>query len=281
MARNRLEAEGIRAFVDDANTVGWLWHLGTALKGIKVLVPEADVPRAVEILEGGAELPEEELGEEWWECSKCGTRIDGGFQICWSCGTSIDGIENPNFRPDDAPPVTRPADRVRRKRAPGPLTALIVGFCIPAALLNATVGIGVFVAGGFFPVSASLLLLLAAAEMLLVVGLFQSWYYRPPSEPVEPADGAADATVEEMPAPDDAAIAVIARRACLAAIFGMAFLPPLLNFYSIWLIMKYELYRDDVGRQYRGLISLAILINVVVCVVALLLLLLAGGLRGR
>jgi transposase len=38
IVRNRLEAAGVQAFLGDEQTVGWLWHLGTALHGVKVLV---------------------------------------------------------------------------------------------------------------------------------------------------------------------------------------------------------------------------------------------------
>jgi hypothetical protein len=38
-----------------------------------------------------------------WTCSRCGERVEDGFEVCWSCGTSIDGITDPNFL-DDRPP---------------------------------------------------------------------------------------------------------------------------------------------------------------------------------
>jgi hypothetical protein len=50
LARNRLEEEGISALLVDAETVGTLWYVGTALGGVKVQVEEADAPRARAIL---------------------------------------------------------------------------------------------------------------------------------------------------------------------------------------------------------------------------------------
>ena len=40
MAKNRLEAEGIRIFLADAETVGMVWHLTSAFGGIKLQVTD-------------------------------------------------------------------------------------------------------------------------------------------------------------------------------------------------------------------------------------------------
>jgi len=32
-----------------------------------------------------------------WTCTKCGTKVDPSFEVCWSCGTSQDGTEDPSF----------------------------------------------------------------------------------------------------------------------------------------------------------------------------------------
>jgi hypothetical protein len=37
-----------------------------------------------------------------WTCTKCGTKVDPSFEICWQCGTSSDGVEDPTFVPADA-----------------------------------------------------------------------------------------------------------------------------------------------------------------------------------
>ena len=49
-ARLRLEAEGIPAFLSDAEVVDMNWFLGNALGWIKVLVPAAEAERAATIL---------------------------------------------------------------------------------------------------------------------------------------------------------------------------------------------------------------------------------------
>ena len=63
MVRNQLEAEGIRAFLSDAETVGMVWYIGNAVGGIKVQVAESDVERAFEIFDTHEPVP---ITEEDW-----------------------------------------------------------------------------------------------------------------------------------------------------------------------------------------------------------------------
>ncbi len=32
-----------------------------------------------------------------WTCPQCGSKVDPGFDVCWSCGTSRDGTKDPGF----------------------------------------------------------------------------------------------------------------------------------------------------------------------------------------
>jgi hypothetical protein len=66
ISRDRLDAEGIRAVLADAATVGMAWHLTTALGGIKLQVMTADANRAISILETGNAAPISE-GQSWPE----------------------------------------------------------------------------------------------------------------------------------------------------------------------------------------------------------------------
>ena len=36
-----------------------------------------------------------------WKCLKCARTIEDNFNLCWFCGTSRDGIEDPDFRPEE------------------------------------------------------------------------------------------------------------------------------------------------------------------------------------
>ncbi len=45
-----------------------------------------------------------------WNCPKCGSTVDSGFDVCWACGTSVDGVEDPTFRPaEDYDPIETPS----------------------------------------------------------------------------------------------------------------------------------------------------------------------------
>lgn len=33
-----------------------------------------------------------------WNCPKCRSEVDAGFEVCWSCGTAQDGREDPTFK---------------------------------------------------------------------------------------------------------------------------------------------------------------------------------------
>src|SRR5262245_29513660 len=47
-----------------------------------------------------------------WICSKCRTRVDDGFEVCWRCGTTIDGVEDPSFCfEDESSDPTHPRSR--------------------------------------------------------------------------------------------------------------------------------------------------------------------------
>ena len=183
IARNRLEAAGIEAFLGDDQTVGWLWHLGTALHGVKLLVAEPDLSRAAEILEG---IEEPEFADEPlrpWPCPKCAVEVDGEMDVCWACGTTAEGIEDPDFQSADAPATAPPVEQTEPQGPPGPGLALLVVLVVPAVVTNILAGIGVFTYIPTDPLWASLsLLLLVACELLVVIRIFHWFYYQPPSQ---------------------------------------------------------------------------------------------------
>ena len=277
MARNRLEASGVRAFLADEYTVGWLWHLGTGLHGVKVLVAESDLPRALEILEDFRQTGVQGEPPPAWSCPKCSAEVDGEMEICWACGTTAEGVEDADFQNAEAAVTPTPTKQVGPKRPPGVWLALLIAFCIPMFVFNVLVGIDFFVSQAVYPISGGPLVLVLAGDVLLVVGLFQSFYYQPPGLP----DVEAPAVEQEEREPAVLDADAMVRRACLAAVLGMVFCPLLLNIYSIWLILRYELYRPAVHRKPVFLVYTAIVINAVVLVVSLLLFLAAGGFAWR
>lgn len=52
VAQGRLSSEGIQVFVCDEHTHAINWHMGAAFGGIRLQVPERQVVRAMEILDG-------------------------------------------------------------------------------------------------------------------------------------------------------------------------------------------------------------------------------------
>jgi hypothetical protein len=70
MARDQLEAEGVKAVLADAEAVGMAWYLTSAFGGVKLQVMDVDVDRAISILGGDdvmpigdGESPPDEIGE--------------------------------------------------------------------------------------------------------------------------------------------------------------------------------------------------------------------------
>jgi len=71
-SKTRLESEGIECFINDEFTVNMNWLFSNAIGGVKLLVKESDVGRAVEILQqepaiGGVV----EIGSDEPHCPEC------------------------------------------------------------------------------------------------------------------------------------------------------------------------------------------------------------------
>ena len=97
-----LAAEGVEAFVGDANMVTTDWLLGNALGGVKLEVAEADVPAAMAILAANESLtkPSADRPDDDGvpRCLKCGAVMPGEATACPACGWSyLDGA-----KPEDA-----------------------------------------------------------------------------------------------------------------------------------------------------------------------------------
>jgi hypothetical protein len=63
IARGFLEAEGIESEIADEHVVGVHWLYSNAIGGVKLLVPETDVARALELLGRRSEVSPEESVE--------------------------------------------------------------------------------------------------------------------------------------------------------------------------------------------------------------------------
>ncbi|MGM0952606.1 MAG: DUF2007 domain-containing protein [Pseudomonadota bacterium] len=82
IARSRLDAEGIPAFVADEHTINMQWMYSNALGGVRLQVPEPYVEAAIEVL---AEDREQDLtgqeGSEAEVCQYCGSSATEFHQI--------------------------------------------------------------------------------------------------------------------------------------------------------------------------------------------------------
>ena len=147
MARNVLAEAGIRAEATEmANASIW----GGMMGGAKVLVDEADLERAGQLLDEAFGEPldsDDELanvhdeseidnagaggfadnladrspvdGEPAWACSVCGTRVAEDDVRCWSCGATRRGEANPYFvRPESAIDSPLPVKAPRSRPSP-------------------------------------------------------------------------------------------------------------------------------------------------------------------
>ena len=82
VAAEELEAEGSQTFLTgtELGAMYGSW-VGTAAGGIEVQVARDDLPRARGIL---AEFSNADATD--WQCSQCGTDVEGEFAVCWNCG---------------------------------------------------------------------------------------------------------------------------------------------------------------------------------------------------
>lgn len=78
LAQGKLASEGISAFVCDEHMHGLGWHMGMAMGGIRLQVPDSQVVRALETLDGfevndgpAGELDPDEEMEEVACCPEC------------------------------------------------------------------------------------------------------------------------------------------------------------------------------------------------------------------
>jgi hypothetical protein len=248
VAKNRLEAEGIAACLENEATARWFWHFGTALGGVKLLVAKADLARALEILaarqvdlsgvEPEADQPRQPKA---WDCPNCGAEVDAGLEACWACGTTIDGEADPDFEVATAPIV-----EVDEDAPPSPGFAILLILCPPLLILYLVMK-----------------LLFSQREESTRAGKRVSAAAGPTDSP----PGA-----ERLPADADqpAAGEVSRHELCAwrAAVIGIAFFPPLTSLYSIYVLLAHGLLPGRRSRRTTWRTPAAMLINLAVIALA-------------
>jgi hypothetical protein len=79
-----LSRHGLQAFIEGENSNSTLWYVGSAIGGVRVLVPAAYKAQARELLEASG--TETTKATDGWICSNCFAEVDPGFDVCWRCG---------------------------------------------------------------------------------------------------------------------------------------------------------------------------------------------------
>lgn len=83
-ACNRLQDNGIPAYIEGAAGQTALSYIGPAMSGVRLLVDQEHEMLAKQILlEPGARS--ENIGP--WTCGTCFSEVDEGFEVCWKCGS--------------------------------------------------------------------------------------------------------------------------------------------------------------------------------------------------
>ncbi len=209
-ARLLLASQGIEAIVVDEMLVGNFWYLGNAVGGVKLQVDSADDLRARQLLADEAAPPAGDSGPSHaaaWICSQCRERVPANFEVCWACGRQRGPGDADEVPPPDPQTTVRPKPPAA-EILPLPVRESRCSAC-GAALLSASA-------------------LCPRCGATAACNPFEAPLH-PTLAAIKPASG----VLRQQRQAADA----LAQRAWLAAILGSVCLPPLLNIYSVVLLV--------------------------------------------
>lgn len=224
--RALLDAAGIRSVLADEATVGMNWLLGNAVRGVKVLVADDDLVRAVQIVSEAADAARElALRNDKpsdWKCLLCGEEVSGDFDICWSCGATRDGAADPEFERDvEAEESGAPTGGEESNAAPADD---------------------------------------AAQDEPPPARTDESNPFRSPLAPLAEEPSAAKVEEEHEFSEDDE----VAFRAWKASIIGLAICPPVLQLYSTTLLLSLAFNERPLGPKAARRYVVAWMVNILV-----------------
>jgi len=257
LLRNRLEAAGIRVFLDGETTAAWAWHFANALGGVKLLVPEEDLEAAREVLALGDEQHAAASAEDqlaWdqpsdsWDCAECGEEVDLNMDVCWACGATREPAEAPDSQ-DEAAPEAEPE---KRQGVPPEVAFLTI----------------------LFPPTFAYFLFTKLCHLL--APLVPDARHHASTDDVapeaalgtEPDAGRpklepAERMPEAVSTRDEQELDALVLRAWRAALMGFFLLPPLLmTLYSTWLLVQYWFRRQAADRRRDRLALSTLGVNV-------------------
>ncbi len=252
LARSILRAAGITTFVDNEQFLGWFWHYGVAVGGIKLSVSASDADSAREILAPAA--------SETPIVCQCGETLPPGFEVCWKCEVVA--------REPIGEGVAVAEKNARVDAHLGAFVLFFTGMLMFGVLLL-TLGSPGLQSRGLTLLAISPLLYLFLVTTALAVSRIQpdaapqtNLLDRPPDAGLGESDVCATVDRDIV-------------RALLAALLGLSYLPIVLNLYSIKILGSY--LRDDpqTSAWERFLIASTYVVNACVLIVVVLFVLVA------
>lgn len=100
-----LAENGIEAILQGGQIRTTMNLYGSIIEGVKLMVREADLLRAQELVD--AARAEAGAGTTpAWTCPSCRSTVDAGFDICWNCGAAA--VDGEPGDADEAVAVSRP-----------------------------------------------------------------------------------------------------------------------------------------------------------------------------
>ena len=145
IAKGILDDHGIPSYVQGGQTATTLFHVGTALGGVNLQVPEETAEQAAELLDEHL-YPAETVPK--WTCPKCGAHVDAGYETCWQCSTPYSEDALPARIPSEDESQTSSPDEPDEREYPGDeivdraWKAIILGILIAPLLFYALYLIG-------------------------------------------------------------------------------------------------------------------------------------------
>ncbi len=247
--RSGLEGAGIQAFVSGDEVATSLWHVGSALGGVKVQVAEPDVERAFELL-GEEEGPTTEFAgnENPWRCRLCQEIVEAEYVVCWSCGRDRADVQDDNFDPASL------HEKVEEPSPPG-------DYAPNDALPNDVLPTGEPTRYAEPPITENAVKENAVTEKLASKNPFAS--------PLGP-EIAAELPAEPIQVLDEDTEAAVLR-AYRAAIIGIVLCPGVLHLYSFVLLILISSRRQKLTPTSRRRFFLAYAIDIIVIVFAVTL----------
>jgi hypothetical protein len=226
-ARGVLAAQGIAAQVADENVAGALFHVGTALGGVKLLVWQADLARAQAALFGGEADDESERARphDRWKCAKCREWNEPAFDYCWSCGA--DYVVGEQVTEEESNEIAEDAP------APG------------APSMLATFADG------------------SRSEPATLPPLSPEEAANPYAPGRLPAQTVVETKVETE-VESDPEVERMITRAWRAAVIGLVFCPVILHFYSLWILVGAAGSFSNFSHESRRWFYAAIVLDVFV-----------------